>query len=52
MRNVTNNSWTLTENGADALSTSGNSCLDFFATAGSMRGQSASLKYDKFITAV
>lgn len=51
MKNITNENWTLTKNGADALSTSGNSCLDFFATVGSMRGQSASLKYNKFITA-
>ena len=31
-------SFTRTENGAAALRTTGNGCLDFFAVAGSLRG--------------
>ena len=32
-------SWTLTENGAVAKNTTGDKCLDFFATVGALRGQ-------------
>ena len=40
--------WTKTDNGEDALSTTGSYCLDFFATSGSMRGADVTKKITAF----
>ena len=42
---------TFTENGAKAKNTSGDACLDFFSTAGSVRDASDERKYSLFINA-